>query len=93
MANEEHLKILRQGVAGWNEWREHSDINPDLREADLYKADLSEANLSWADLSGANLTWAQLIETDLGKAILTESRVYGASVWSIRVDEQTSSGT
>jgi len=27
MANEEHLKILKQGVDVWNKWR---DINPDV---------------------------------------------------------------
>jgi hypothetical protein len=30
MANEEHLAILRQGVAVWNAWREaNPDIQPD----------------------------------------------------------------
>ena len=36
MANEEHLKILRQGHGVWNRWWfEHRDVRPDLREADL----------------------------------------------------------
>jgi hypothetical protein len=31
MANEEHLEILKQGVAKWNSWRkENTDIIPDL---------------------------------------------------------------
>ncbi len=44
MANEEHLKILKQGVEAWNEWREKNPkITPGLSKADLYKADLSVA--------------------------------------------------
>jgi len=38
MANTEHLKILNQGVEGWNKWREqHPEITPNLRSggADL----------------------------------------------------------
>src|SRR5215831_4114405 len=36
MANEEHLNIVRQGVATWNKWRvEHPKIRPDLTKADL----------------------------------------------------------
>ena len=31
MANEEHVARLKQGTAGWNEWREsHTDIQPQL---------------------------------------------------------------
>ena len=49
MANEEHLKILKQGVEQWNKWRLENAIKPDL----------SGANLSGANLSGANLQRCQ----------------------------------
>ncbi len=49
MANEEHLRILKQGVTAWNQWRE--DHPNEI--VDLYRADLTEANLSGADLSQA----------------------------------------
>ena len=62
MANEEHLKILKQGVEAWNEWREK---NPQRTP------DLSGANLIMADLSGANLNKAVLHAADLYKADLT----------------------
>jgi hypothetical protein len=77
MANEEHLKILEQGVEVWNQWRkDNPEITPDLkwaevsfadlrgadlRRTDLIKANLSRANLSRANLSGANLSGANLI--------------------------------
>ncbi|MEE8288739.1 MAG: pentapeptide repeat-containing protein [Nitrosomonadaceae bacterium] len=66
MANEEHLKILKQGVEAWNEWREKNpQITPDLSTAnlnkeDLYEADLNKANLNKADLSAADLSAADL---------------------------------
>jgi Pentapeptide repeats (8 copies) len=44
---------------------------------------------SRANLSGADLSFAQLIQTDLCGASLAESHVYGASVWDIKVDDQT----
>jgi hypothetical protein len=41
MANDEHVAILKKGVAVWNEWCDQNpDINPDLVEADLRVADL-----------------------------------------------------
>ena len=61
MADEEQLKILRQGVAAWNEWRQ---MNPGLRP------DLSDANLNGANLNGANLNGANLIGANLGGALL-----------------------
>ena len=46
MANDEHVALLKQGVAAWNAWRdENPDICPDLSEPDLRGANLSEANL------------------------------------------------
>ena len=65
MANEEHLKILKQGVEQWNKWRLENAIRPDLGGADLSGADLSGANLSGADLSGADLSGADLSDADL----------------------------
>ena len=36
MANEEHLKILRQGMEAWNKWgEENPEIRPDLIGANL----------------------------------------------------------
>jgi len=56
MVSQEHLDILQQGVETWNQWREeHTDIQPDLSDADLRKAKLSHANLQRALLTGANL--------------------------------------
>jgi hypothetical protein len=52
VADEEQVKRLKQGVAGWNAWREQ---NPET-EIDLSAADLGyDANLRNADLHRANL--------------------------------------
>jgi hypothetical protein len=41
MANEEHIALLGQGVATWNELRENNPaLVPDLFEANLEEADL-----------------------------------------------------
>jgi uncharacterized protein YjbI with pentapeptide repeats len=77
MANDEHVELLKQGVANWNAWRnENPDIRPDLSHADLsgtdlFRAELSLANLFQADLSGANLVEAHLSRALLGSANLT----------------------
>jgi hypothetical protein len=46
MANDEHVALLKQGVAAWNAWRnENPDIVPDLRREHLSGMNLTEANL------------------------------------------------
>lgn len=61
MADEEQLKILKQGVEVWNAWREENPgVVVDLSDADLEFANLTEANLSGAHLSGADLRCAHL---------------------------------
>ena len=77
MAYQEHLAILNQGVEVWNRWRdEHTDILPDLSEADLshaslFYANLGEARLSNAHLTDTNLTYARVELTVLGAVDLS----------------------
>ena len=71
MANQEHRKILHQGTATWNWWREQNpEIRPDLSDATLSDANLSFANLSDANLSGANLHFTNLHYANLSGANL-----------------------
>jgi Pentapeptide repeats (8 copies) len=76
MANEEHVALLKQGVAAWNTWRaKNPDIRPDLtkanlsgedlREADFRDVNLRDAVLRDANFSGADLRGAAFIDTDL----------------------------
>jgi hypothetical protein len=79
MANQEHVKLLKQGVAHWNAWREQNqEIKPDLSGADLSDADLSGADLSFVNLSGAHLNGARLLDTDLHLAHLNNANLSGA---------------
>ena len=71
MANPEHVKILKEGVPAWNQWRrDNPGVTPDLRAADLSEANLTSADLDAADLTGAELDGTQLIWTHLGGAHL-----------------------
>ncbi|MFG6105306.1 toll/interleukin-1 receptor domain-containing protein [Leptothoe sp. EHU-05/26/07-4] len=86
MANEEHLKILKQGVKVWNRWRgENDDIIPDLRDADLSRTDLNgidlhDTELRDADLSGAKLHGANLIGADFSGAYFFNAKLRGADL-------------
>jgi uncharacterized protein YjbI with pentapeptide repeats len=90
MADEEHLKILKQGVEQWNKWRLENAIKPDLGGANLIGANLLrayliDAYLSFADLSGANLidanlSGSNLIGTNLSGANLGGAYLSGANL-------------
>jgi hypothetical protein len=73
MANEELLKILKQGVAAWNKWREDnpnehidfagvhlSGVSLSFAGADFHKVDFNGASLSFSNLNGVNLSEANL---------------------------------
>jgi uncharacterized protein YjbI with pentapeptide repeats len=94
VANEEHVKILKQGVEVWNAWRHANPmVRPDLNEADLrgssvtcrsmapsLKPDLTFANLMEADLRGANLERADLRFANLSRANLRCAKLTGANL-------------
>ena len=90
MANQEHLKILLQGVDVWNQWRkDNPHINPDLSKANLFGTDLEEADLSFTDLRDTDLRRAGLLEAnlwgaDLGGADLEEADLRGAHLGSVK---------
>ena len=79
MPNEKHFEIIKQGVEGWNQWREENpEIEPDLSGVDLSDLKLNNANLSDTDLRrstlknndfrGANLVRADLRSASISKA-------------------------
>ena len=80
MPDEEHLKILKQGVEQWNKWRLENAIRPDLSGANLIGADLIGANLSSAYLSGANLSGAYLSGAYLSGAYLSGANMRSANL-------------
>ncbi len=75
MANPEHLRVFKQGVTAWNQWRrKHHSVQPDLSDADLREASLRSANLNNAILRNANLEGA-----NLGRAWLEGAELQGAT--------------
>ena len=93
MANPEHLKILKQGVEVWNEWRMRKNYKPpkliDLRiqgveVSNLWmkegQPDLLGANLISEDLSGADLSGADLRAANLFGAKLIGANLSGANL-------------
>ncbi len=82
MANPEHLAILQEGVAAWNDWREDGgSLKVDLSGLILFGADLSRANLSQVDLSYSDLVGADLTGADLRNAELVGADLTGANLF------------
>ena len=90
MANDEHVALLRQGVAAWNAWnawrRDNPDVRPDFTGADLRGVNLATADemrfsgvdLRVTNLSGADLSGASLLAANFGGADLRRLNLSGA---------------
>jgi len=93
MANEEHLDILHQGVATWNEWRDKNpNLRPDLSAASLSWLELAHANLHHCRLNDAHLTHTQLSGADLHRAALGGASMYAADLRKARIVEANLAG-
>jgi hypothetical protein len=82
MANEEILKILKQGVQAWNEWsmqnrklrgKDPAYVRPDLSFADLGQRDLQRIDLRGVMLDNATLRGCDLRHARLGGAWLSHA--------------------
>ncbi len=81
MADQNHLKILQQGVEVWNQWRKkYHEIIPDLRDVNLSGVCLRDANFSDADLREANLSGADLRRSNLNRTNLKSASLSGAKL-------------
>jgi hypothetical protein len=81
MANEEHMKLLSQGVAFWNKWRrEHIGLQPDLKGTYLASADFSGADFVDADFRDSNLALVNLSAAKLHGAQLRGANLRGAKI-------------
>ena len=64
-------------------------MEANLSGAGLWEATLFRANLSGANLLNASIERAILIETNLKKTNLTNCKIYGISVWNVKLDKAT----
>jgi hypothetical protein len=82
MADQEQLRILRQGADVWNAWRRQEEAKKTgfIRRIDLSTANLSRANLSKTNLSGTDLGQADLRWADLSGASLVRATLVGANL-------------
>lgn len=82
MTKAQSLKLLKQSVDQWNQWRQTQGRD---RPIDLQGANLRRVNLIGADLSGvilrrADLREANLTEADLSHAILIDADCRGVNL-------------
>jgi hypothetical protein len=93
MVGKEHHKILKQGIAVWNKWREENyDTRPDLFGILFYGAELLGANLDYvdlesADLTNANLSGATLQHANLKQACLINANLSGVDLYEADLSE------
>lgn len=83
MANEKHVKILKQGVKVWNRWRQN---NPEIMP-DLSRIELSDLRLEGANLVDIDLAQTQLSHCDLSNAFVRGLTMVSATFDSVKLVE------
>jgi uncharacterized protein YjbI with pentapeptide repeats len=90
MANDEHVALLKQGVAAWNKWQgQNPNVVPELSGASLRGTKLSGANLRKAKLRRAKLSGANLRKAKLSGANLSGADLSGANLITAKLIEFT----
>jgi uncharacterized protein YjbI with pentapeptide repeats len=93
MADQEHLAVLHQGVAAWNQWRSaHPKVRPDLCSTSLSWLELADADLQHCSLNDSRLHYTQLNRADLYRAAFGNAALYGADLRGARIVEASFSG-
>lgn len=103
MANPEHLAVLIQGVAVWNEWRKNNpQIKPDLSGINFDRRNFAKANFSHANfyqsvfkeanLQETSFEYANLSETSFKKANLKKADLFAAMFIGVWLEEADVTG-
>jgi Pentapeptide repeats (8 copies) len=81
MANQDHVKVLKQGVDAWNQWRkeQRKQLQGD-EEPHVVHPDLSNENLSGIKMQGADLSEVNLENVWLKQKPLSGTKLRGANL-------------
>lgn len=85
-ANLNRAKLSRVDLS----WMDLTDTNlseVDFTKANLAGINLTKKNLRGAILSEADLSYTMLVETDFTEANLKGCRIYGVSVWDVKLEK------
>jgi uncharacterized protein YjbI with pentapeptide repeats len=81
MADDEHLRLFKQGVRVWNRWRDlYPDIVPDLSQEYLGRISVQAAEFDRAYYTGEDFPKANLSHADLSNAYLVSGDFREASL-------------
>lgn len=82
MADQEHLRILGEGVEAWNRWREENpEVGPDLSRMTFQETNLDDVNLDRTYLQSADFLRCSLNRASLSNAFLNLCNFRSANLY------------